>query len=760
VSGEAGAAVHVLGVRHHGPGSARSVRAALERLQPDVVLIEGPPEADELLPLAAHAEMKPPVALLVYAVDKPAQAVFYPFAVFSPEWQAIQYAVERTLPVRFIDLPQTHRLAPEEKKAAEKEEGGPKDEPPKTPPEKDEPPHRGDPLGALARAAGYEDGELWWDHLIERRRDAEGVFEAVLEAMTALREGEGELSPHEARREAHMRKSIRQAKKDGFQRIAVVCGAFHAPALVQQRPAREDDALLKGLPKAKVAATWIPWTYDRLGWRSGYGAGVESPGWYAHLWLTPQRPVSTWATRIAHLLRAEGLDASSANVIETVRLAEALAALRGLSSPGLSELRDASLAVLCGGDATPLALVHEKLEVGTGLGEVPSEVPSVPLARDLAARQKSLRLAPSSESKQLVLDLRKDLDRERSRLLHRLGLLDIDWGTPEEDPMNSTGTFRETWRLKWEPELAVRVVEASLFGNTVESAATGRVVKRASEATELGTLTALLDASLLAELPTAIDVVLRHVQALSTRSADVPKLMEAFPALAHAVRYGSVREAPTGPIVAIADGLFERIIIGLPGACVSLDDEAAHKRRDQLRAMHAAVALLEGAERGEEWAETLGQLVHRDAVHGLVRGAALRLRVELGKVPDEDLGTLSRRALSSAVPPAEAAAWLEGLVSGSALLLLHRQELWAALDGWLASLARDAFVEHLPLVRRAFADFSTSERRAMGERVKQLSSGAARGGAKAVTEELEAERVARVLPVLSSILGVRIGEVG
>ncbi|QRK05984.1 hypothetical protein JQX13_38530 [Archangium violaceum] len=751
MSREADTSVHVLGVRHHGPGSARSVRAALEKLQPDVVLIEGPPDADALIPLAAHAEMKPPVALLVYAIDRPAQAVFYPFAVFSPEWQALQYALERTLPVRFIDLPQTHQMAPEDEGT---EEG--RDPEPKASAEAGSP--RGDPLGALARAAGYEDGELWWEHLIEQRREPEGVFEAVLEAMSALREGEGELSPREARREAHMRRGIRQAKKDGFQRIAVICGAWHAPALVRQRPAREDDALLKGLPKTKVAATWIPWTYDRLGWRSGYGAGVESPGWYAHLWLTPQRPVTSWAARIAHLLREEGLDASSANVIETVRLAEALAALRGLSTVGLGELRDAALSVMCGGDATPLVLVHEKLEVGTGLGSVPSEVPSVPLARDLATLQKSLRLPPSSESKLQELDLRKDMDRDRSRLLHRLRLLDIPWGTPEEDPRNTTGTFRETWRLKWEPELSVRIVEASLFGNTVESAATGRVVARASDATELGTLTALLEASLLAELSAAIDTVLRHVQALSTRSADVPKLLEAFPALAHAVRYGSVRETPTAPILAIADGLFERILIGLPGACVSLDDEAAHQRRDQLRAMHAAVALLEGGERTEEWAEALGQLVHRDSVHGLVRGAALRLRVELGRVGDEELGTLSRRALSAAVPPDEAAAWLEGLVSGSALLLLHRQELWAALDGWLSGLAREAFVEHLPLVRRAFASFSTAERRAMGERVKQLATASAAGSAAAATEDLDPERVAKVLPVLSTLLGVRIHE--
>nr|WCO03986.1 hypothetical protein [Cystobacter sp.] len=751
MSREADASVHVLGVRHHGPGSARSVRAALEKLQPDVVLIEGPPDADALIPLAAHAEMKPPVALLVYAIDRPAQAVFYPFAVFSPEWQALQYALERTLPVRFIDLPQTHQMAPED-------EGGEEGRDPEPTAGAEAGTPRGDPLGALARAAGYEDGELWWEHLIEQRREPEGVFEAVLEAMSALREGEGALSPREARREAHMRRGIRQAKKDGFQRIAVVCGAWHAPALVQQRPAREDDALLKGLPKTKVAATWIPWTYDRLGWRSGYGAGVESPGWYAHLWLTPQRSVTSWAARIAHLLREEGLDASSANVIETVRLAEALAALRGLSTVGLGELRDAALSVMCGGDATPLVLVHEKLEVGTGLGSVPSEVPSVPLARDLATLQKSLRLPPSSESKLQELDLRKDMDRDRSRLLHRLRLLDIPWGTPEEDPRNTTGTFRETWRLKWEPELSVRIVEASLFGNTVESAATGRVVARASDATELGMLTALLEASLLAELSAAIDTVLRHVQALSTRSADVPKLLEAFPALAHAVRYGSVRETPTAPILAIADGLFERIVIGLPGACVSLDDEAAHQRRDQLRAMHAAVALLEGGERTEEWAEALGQLVHRDSVHGLVRGAALRLRVELGRVGDEELGTLARRALSTAVPPDEAAAWLEGLVSGSALLLLHRQELWAALDGWLSGLAREAFVAHLPLVRRAFAGFSTAERRAMGERVKQLATAQAAGSAAAATEDLDPERVAKVLPVLSTLLGVRIHE--
>src|SRR5690349_19967618 len=85
--------VHVFGVRHHGPGSARSVRAALAALRPDVILVEGPSDAAEVLPLLSDAAMEPPVALLVYLPDQPRRAAYYPFAVFSPEWQAIHYGL-------------------------------------------------------------------------------------------------------------------------------------------------------------------------------------------------------------------------------------------------------------------------------------------------------------------------------------------------------------------------------------------------------------------------------------------------------------------------------------------------------------------------------------------------------------------------------------------------------------------------------------------------------------------------------------------
>src|SRR5689334_18428336 len=106
--------ITLLGIRHHGPGSARSLRAELEQLRPDCVLVEGPPDADALIPLAAQADMIPPVALLLYLPDRPQKAVYYPFAEFSPEWQAIQYALKHKIPVRFMDLAQEYQLPVED----------------------------------------------------------------------------------------------------------------------------------------------------------------------------------------------------------------------------------------------------------------------------------------------------------------------------------------------------------------------------------------------------------------------------------------------------------------------------------------------------------------------------------------------------------------------------------------------------------------------------------------------------------------------
>jgi hypothetical protein len=251
----------------------------------------------------------------------------------------------------------------------------------------------------------------------------------------------------------------------------VVCGAWHAPALVGKLPPASQDArLLRGLPKAKVATTWVPWTHSRLSAASGYGAGIESPGWYQHLFSSDDNVVARWFTEVARVLRRHDLPVSSAHAIEATRLAETLAVMRGRPVAGLDEVQEAALAVMCNGAEPVLAFVTNDLVIGEQLGTVPDEAPLVPLDADLRQQAKSLRLPIAPEAKDLVLDLRKDTDRGKSRLLHRLRILGIPWGKPMA--ISGTGTFKEGWRVQWQPEFAVAIVVASGYGTTVESAAT------------------------------------------------------------------------------------------------------------------------------------------------------------------------------------------------------------------------------------------------------------------------------------------------
>ncbi|MFD0029083.1 DUF5682 family protein [Streptomyces sp. NPDC127172] len=759
----------LLGVRHHGPGSARAARAALDAAGPGVVLVEGPPEADALVSLAADEDMVPPVALLAHVVDEPGRSAFWPLAEFSPEWVAIRWALERDVPVRFIDLPAAHSLALRAQAVTPDDLEGLGEQGEDQSGDDVRESMRVDPLAVLAETAGHDDPERWWEDVVEHRAGAEDAFapfEALGEAMGALREEYGD-GGHglDLVREAYMRLQLRAAQKEFVDRVAVVCGAWHVPALRVKTTVAADRAVLKGLPKAKVDMTWVPWTHRRLARAGGYGAGIDSPGWYGHLFSAPDRPVERWMTKVAGLFRDEDRIVSSAHVIEAVRLAETLAAMRGRPLAGLTESTDAIRAVMCEGSDVPLSLVRDKLVVGDVLGEVPDAAPAVPLQRDLTRLQRSLRLKPEAVERELELDLRKETDAARSRLLHRLRLLDVGWGEPARSVRASTGTFRETWRLRWEPELSVRVAEAGVWGTTVLSAATARAEADAIGAQALADVTALAERCLLAELPEALPVVMRVLADRAAMDADVGHLAQALPALVRSLRYGDVRGTDTQALSEVAAGLAERVFVGLPPACAGLDGDAAAEMRGHVDAVHTAVGrLLENdgtaGHRGR-WHSVLRVLAARDSVAGVIRGRCARLLLDDGQLAEGEAARLMGLALSPGTGPAEAAAWIEGFVgggSGGGLLLVHDERLLTLVDDWLTGVSADAFTDVLPLLRRTFSAYESGVRRTLGELVRRGPAGTGPTAAVSAAPPgfapgLDHARADAVLPVVRLLLG-------
>ncbi len=708
--------ISYFGIRHHGPGSCESLVKALQELQPVAVLIEGPVDASPLLPLLASSDMKPPVALLCYPEDDPAATSFWPFAEFSPEYQAALWAAANNARLRFIDLPSAARLAgPGPEGSMEADSGGAE----ATELRAEEVARIQDPIGTLARAAGYEDGESWWSDIIEQNPEPGPIFAAIADAMTTLRDGETSIGRFEAMREAHMRLEIAAARKEFDGPLAVVCGAWHVPALRAAHTQKSDQALLKGIGRRKTMMTYAPWTGPRLALGHGYGAGVVAPGWCKHLWQTRGRRDASvfWLARIATVLRAKGHMISTASLIEAERLAQALAAIRERPKPGFEELRDASIAALFNGEALLWKMVEAELLLGADVGEIPPDTPLAPLIDDLQRNQKAARLKPEALERELSIDLRSESGLFRSTLLHRLNVLGVSWGTLT-DVGRSRGTFRERWMLAWQPECAVRLVENLIHGPTIEKAANGRLIQMIGAAATLDALATLVQSAITAALSEASTAGLAALEEKAAHSSECLELVDSVPPLADIIRYGEARKTETERLA----GLLERLIvegsIALPYAARDLDAQAAAALTGALRKADEAIKLVEPTQDIlDAWRAGLAAVLESSRSTALVAGCAAHLLYEAGRLSADATADLLAKRLSPGTQVLDAAAFFEGFFSGAGQRLIYDEYLRGAVDAWLASLDEEAFVAHLPLLRRVFSNLDSMERRRLIEAV-------------------------------------------
>src|SRR5258708_18732745 len=192
-----------------------------------------------------------------------------------------------------------------------------------------------------------------------------------------------------------------------------------------------------------------------------------------------------------------------------------------------------------------------------------------------------------------------------------------------------------------------------------------------------------------------------RVQTLAAVSADVRLLMDALPPLARVARYTDVRYGTAGAEMSararpVFDGIFERAVIGLPGACASLDDDASAKMVESIGHVDESVRLLNDGDQRAAWLAALRKLVDRETIHGLVRGRCCRLLLEAGAMEETELQRLAGLALSPVAPAEQAAAWVEGVLQGPGLILLHQDGLWRGRDAWLGRPAAEAVRGVLP----------------------------------------------------------------
>ncbi|MBX7240876.1 MAG: hypothetical protein K1X92_03945 [Bacteroidia bacterium] len=702
--------IHYLGIRHHGPGSSRNLVEALKKIKPDAVLLEMPSDIRDALEIVQHKKMKPPVALLIYNPDQPAAASYYPFAEFSPEWQAVSYCLKNNIHLRCFDLPKENWLAltHSPRKEDDSEEESP-----------DDIAIRHDPLGYIGRLAGYADGERWWEEVIEKQGGQEPAFQAIMELMTALRSELNFKESYETElREAKMRTTIRETIGDNYQNIAIVCGAWHTPALPSYtETAKEDEKLLKKLKKVPVNYTWIPWTYERLSTSSGYGAGVVSPAWYDMLFKNKREKVlNLWMTRAAGLLRQEQMDASSAHIIEAVRLANTLAIIREQAIPGLQDMMESATTIFGGGYPETVQIIEKELIIGTKMGAVPNELKNSPLRNDLEQQLKKLRMMAywgTPGKSEVKLDLREPRGLEKSRFLHRMSLLEIKWAEKKKySDHNKRLGSEENWTLKWKPEMEMAIIEAGVWGNTVYDAVSNLVANRIHSSSDLSELTKLLKDTLRAELPKLNGVLLKKIKNLATQSRDIFSLMDVLPDLVSISRYSTtdIYKTDLETVRELIDEIIPRICISLPYLCVSLDAEASNDIWGRIKRVHEVMILLGNPEFSAQWFEMMDKIVELQGVDGKIAGGSVRILNDSGKIPIEKTRICLSAALSSGMDTQFSMRWLDGFLMESVTILLYNPDILSVIDAWLHGLKENLFIEYVAVMRKVFSRFSVPER--------------------------------------------------
>lgn len=750
--------LHIFGVRHHSPAAAIHVARALDELDPDVVLIEGPSDATEQLVHLVHKKTVPPVALLAFTNSRPVRSLVYPLAAYCAEWVAARWAIGKKRPVHLIDLPasvflQLHeRFAPEGQPTEGEDEGeAGEDEgaPQAAGPDRSEA-YFDDPYREIARIAGDVDHETWWERQFEHTTEVSAYRDAIFEfgrGLRELRHMSKERFEENAIREAYMRRQIAAATQNGKRSALVVCGAYHAPALGPEHAAMT-DAELAALPRTDCVITLMPYSYVRLSSQSGYGAGNHAPAYFEALYEEhragqPGRVTARYLTALAAALRGQGILRSSAEVIEAARLAEGLAAMNESAVVSLRDLRDAAVTLLGQGQRAPLERALTSVEIGSAVGRLPPGVSRTALQDDFHQLIKTLKLDKFivDEPRTLELDLREDrskkskeaafLDRSRSTFLHRLATLDI--GFARQDSRSQKGTAFEAWTLRWTPECEIRLAERSLVADSIEGAAAFSLAERLAEAVDVAGATKVLLAAATCELHDALGLATRRVQELTVEEAGFASAAEGLHDLLETVRYGNVRDVDPAPLRPILQQLYLRSVLLLYGAA-SCDDAAAKAIRTGIDRVIELAFSGEDDIDAEPWLEVVSRVAESDDRNPLISGYAAAVLIERNRMQDAEIDREVARRLSPGAEASVGVGWFEGLVGRNRAALFMRQALWRSLSEYVEALDDDAFRRALLYLRRAFSGFSPGEIRRVVDLLGEVWKGV---GAELLAVEVE-----------------------
>lgn len=739
-----------LPIRHHSPACSYHVLHVLDALRPAHILIEGPRDAQALMPFLQHAETNPPIALYATYTKQLEEnvrehhACYYPLCEYSPEWVALRRGQELGADVRFIDL-----TFPEMVEAGRDAASGQ----PVNLQEEAWSRHNAF-LRAACRRAGTRDADDLWDHLFEanhREVSSEAFFRDVLAYCHCVRESEAHVDAETAAREACMAHHIANTRG----KTVVLTGGYHAVALPRTEP---------GLPKVRQTRPWdregihlmryhfLP--LDRL---NGYSAGMPSPGFYQRSWSGEDE--SLILLELARTLRRLGDGPPASEVILARAQLERLRKLRGHRRATREDVLDAIRSTFVKGsldiEGVRVMAVARKLFAGDRMGSIPQEAGRPPIVLDFEDQCDRLKLPrDGGEERGVTLDLyRSAKHREASRFLHQLECLGVPFADRTRGPdfyaQQDLDRIQEVWRVCWMAATEGVLIEASAFGATVREAAVTRLERQLSDV-ERGTQRAMEAARTVARAASC--GLHDRLEAFALRTRSLVALDRHFDSVVAAASILGMLELACEPLELHHVDAVARLRITTVERALALIDGIASTPEPEERAVVSALLMLHeqlAAANDDAWRECFGESLRTlgCAQEGspVIAGACAGLSYGEGWVDADALvrgftGRLGLREDGAVC----AARFLQGLLATARSVCWQEERIPRALDELFGRLAEDEFLSVLPHLRLAFSDLTPRECDLMARSIASLNGASRPRRTKRALTEADAIRAYQV----------------
>lgn len=698
--------IHIFPIRHHSPASSLLVSEFIRYIQPKLVLIEGPSDADHLIEILTDAETAPPVAILAYyfadgETEEP-RYILYPFASYSPEYVALQQAKTLGIPARFIDIPST--VAVQYYKGYEHVIG------------------YDDFFADIVKHSGHRSFEEFWEASFENGgMEVEEFIHAMLDYAGLLRAKSERHPPEHLQkdlfREHVMTTAIQQAIADGCkpEDILVVCGAFHAASLLRYNAGTQRDAPGAGVPLQDIATelTVIPYSYPRLSEQLGYGAGNRAPFYYQKVYEHQgDFAAASLETMVAfmNLLHFKGYGVSLANVIEANRLAKILAMMRDKRAPGLEEIREALSACLLHGSGEVVDRFLWEQLVGRAVGKVSSKIGKTSLQQEFY-REVNLRKIPlTDEGKEFILHLTNAPEITTSIFLHRLRLCGIPFARNLETVTRAydyLSRAKEKWQVQWTPAVDAALVEKSMLGNSLLEVCARALTSKLNQAKNAQEAAEVLLEITICDVKSLLDKSLQTCDALSAEDNDFYSLAKACENLHALIAYISSRAMQPEMVLPMLTHTFNRAVLILPPAS-QVSDDAVENVCYGLMAL-SDICVRSAHVNRDLFYETITGIIDSYTTHPKAAGLAASIAYLAKKIDTEELLTYLNQRLSGGNEPLNGAFFLDGFLSLNKVVLARNRTLATMLDTFVQSIRAEDFLVALPVLRRAFSDLTKSE---------------------------------------------------